>query len=74
MSFSEIAQPTIDLAENGFPVYESLHRRLDADFGKFTELYPTTGEIYYSNGGVPQVGRACPQPRLRSDAAIPLRR
>ena len=62
MSFSEIAQPTIDLAENGFPVYESLHRRLDADFDKFTELYPTTGEIYFSNGGVPQVGELVRNP------------
>ena len=53
MSFAEIAQPTIDFAENGFPVYDRFHDRLKADYAKFTELYPTTGEIYYAGGGVP---------------------
>ncbi len=61
MSFSEIAQPTIDLAENGFPLYDGLRRRLEADFAKFTELYPTTGEIYY-RGGVPQIGELIRNP------------
>ena len=62
MSFSEIAQPTIDFAENGFPVYDRFHDRLKADYAKFTELYPTTGEIYYAGGGVPQVGELVRNP------------
>ena len=62
MSFSEIAQPTIDLAENGFPLYDRFHDRLKADYAKFTELYPTTGEIYYSDGQVPQVGELVRNP------------
>ncbi len=62
MSFSEIAQPTIDLAENGFPIYERLGQTLADSFEKFTELYPTTGEIYYANGGVPQVGELVRNP------------
>ena len=62
MSFAEIAQPTIDLAENGFPIYERLGQTLADSFGKFTELYPTTGEIYYANGGVPQVGELIRNP------------
>ncbi|MYC08293.1 MAG: gamma-glutamyltransferase family protein [Chloroflexi bacterium] len=56
MSFAEIAQPTIDLAENGFPVYPSLNQRLAADVVKYTELYPTTGEIYFRDGSAPEVG------------------
>lgn len=62
MSFAQILQPTIDLAENGFPLYESLRRRLAADRPKFTELYPTTGEIYYRNGAVPQTGELIRNP------------
>ena len=62
MSFSEIAQPTIDFAENGFPVYERFSQTLADSYDKFTELYPTTGEIYYANGGVPQVGELVRNP------------
>lgn len=62
MSFAQIIQPTIDLAENGFPLYESLRRRLAADRPKFTELYPTTGEIYFQNGSVPQTGELIRNP------------
>lgn len=62
MSFAQILQPTINLAENGFPLYDSLRRRLDADRHKFTELYPTTGEIYYRNGRVPRVGELVRNP------------
>ena len=62
MSFSEIAQPTIDLAENGFPIYDRLGQTLADSYAKFTELYPTTGEIYYANGGIPQVGELIRNP------------
>ena len=62
MSFSEIAQPTIDFAENGFPVYERFSQTLADSYAKFTELYPTTGEIYYAGGGVPEVGELIRNP------------
>ena len=56
MSFSQVLQPTIELAEGGFPVYEGLHSSLTANLQKFTECYPTTGEIYCPGGRVPEVG------------------
>ena len=56
MSFSQILQPAIDLAENGYPMYQRLHDRLTADWQKYTQLYPTTGEVYYPEGRVPEVG------------------
>ncbi len=62
MSFTEIAKPTIDLAENGFPLYDGLQQRLAADFNKYTELYPTTGEIYYRNGSAPNTGELIRNP------------
>jgi len=62
MSMSEIFQPAIELAENGFPVHEPLHASLVANEGKFTELYPTTGEVYYPDGRVPEVGELIRNP------------
>ena len=56
MSFSEILQPTIEFAENGFPVYESMNRRLRAEEQKFNELYPTTGQVYLDGGRARNVG------------------
>ncbi|HCH09934.1 MAG TPA: hypothetical protein DEW32_12135, partial [Dehalococcoidia bacterium] len=29
MSFSQILQPVIELAENGYPVYQRMHDRLE---------------------------------------------
>ena len=56
LSFSEVLQPAIDLAENGYPVYDSLHNSLASNVDKFTELYPSTGEVYLPGGKAPNVG------------------
>ncbi len=56
MSFSEILEPTIEFAENGFPVYEALRRSIATNLEKFTDLYPTTGEIYCPDGRAPEIG------------------
>jgi gamma-glutamyltranspeptidase/glutathione hydrolase len=56
MSFARILQPAIELAENGFPVYGGLHNSLKNNLRKFTDLYPTTGDIYCPNGRVFEVG------------------
>jgi len=56
MSFSQVLQPAIELAENGFPVYKGLRSSIAANVHKFTELYPTTGEVYCPNGCVPEIG------------------
>ena len=62
MSFSQLLQPAIELAEHGFPVYQRLHDHLRTNFGKFTELYPTTGAVYYANGHPPAVGEILRNP------------
>ena len=62
MSFSEVLQPAIEIAEDGFPVFEKLHAGLATDVTKFTELYPSTGEVYYREGGVPRVGEILRNP------------
>ena len=62
MSFSQVLQPAIELAENGFPVYEALHNSLSGNFHRFTELYPTTGHVYLPDGRVPSVGEVFRNP------------
>lgn len=56
MSYGQVLQPAIELAERGFPLYEGLHESLRRNFCKYTETYPTTGQIYFPNGQLPRVG------------------
>ncbi len=62
MSFSKVLQPAIELAENGFPVYQGLHDNLSANRLKYIELYPTTAEIYCPDGRAPEVGEVIRNP------------
>jgi gamma-glutamyltranspeptidase/glutathione hydrolase len=62
MTFGQVLQPAIELAEKGFPVYEGLHAALTANARKFTERYPTTGAIYCPKGRVPAVGEVFRNP------------
>ena len=56
MSYSQVLQPAIRLAEDGFPVYQKLHDSLASSRSKYMDLYPTTGEVYFQDGRVPEVG------------------
>jgi gamma-glutamyltranspeptidase/glutathione hydrolase len=56
LSLSQILQPAIELAQNGFPVYPGLWNHINDNMQRYTELYPTTGEIYCPGGRVPEVG------------------
>jgi len=62
MSFAQVLAPAIELAESGFPVYDGLHSSLTSNVRKFTELYPTTGEVYCPGGRVPEVGEVFRNP------------
>ena len=70
MSFTQILQPAIELAEGGFPVYEGLHNSLSSRVRQYTELYPTTGEVYCPNGRVPQVGEVLRNPDFANTLRI----
>ena len=59
MSFAQILQPAIELAEHGFPVYDRLQQTLSTNVQKFTEQYPTTGEIYLPQRKPPKLGTFC---------------
>jgi len=62
MSFEQVLQPAIDLAENGFPLSEG-RARMIADTNKILK-YPSTLKIYKPNGESPKVGEIFKNPDL----------
>jgi gamma-glutamyltranspeptidase/glutathione hydrolase len=54
MSFEQVLQPAIDLAENGFPLSEA-RARMIANTQKILK-YPSTIKIYKPNGEAPKAG------------------
>ena len=62
MSFEQVLQPAIDLAENGFPLSEGYARRI-AGAQKILK-YPSTIKIYKPNGEAPKAGEIFKNPDL----------
>lgn len=56
LRFADVLQPAIELAENGFAIYEGLQEHLEANRDKYLTRYPTTGALYLAGGRVPEVG------------------
>jgi gamma-glutamyltranspeptidase/glutathione hydrolase len=62
MSFEQVLQPAIDLAENGFPLSEA-RARMIASTQKILK-YPSTIKIYKPNGEAPKAGEIFKNPDL----------
>src|SRR5262249_5407981 len=62
MSFEQVLQPAIDLAENGFPMSED-RARMTASAQKILK-YPSTVKIYVPNGEAPKAGEIFRNPDL----------
>jgi gamma-glutamyltranspeptidase / glutathione hydrolase len=62
MSFEQVLQPAIELAENGFPLSERL-ANIVAEAGKIRK-YPTTARIYLPHGQPPRAGEVFHAPDL----------
>jgi gamma-glutamyltranspeptidase/glutathione hydrolase len=62
MSFEQVLQPAIDLAENGFPLSEA-RARMIANTQKILK-YPSTIKIYKPNGEAPKAGEIFKNPDL----------
>jgi gamma-glutamyltranspeptidase/glutathione hydrolase len=62
MSFEQVLQPAIDLAENGFPLSEG-RARMIASTQKILK-YPSTIKIYKPNGEAPKAGEIFKNPDL----------
>src|SRR5205823_11751574 len=65
MSFAQVLSEAIDLAENGFPVGDSLARAFATPIAdKKLRKYPTTVKLYLANGLAPQAGEIFRNPDL----------
>jgi gamma-glutamyltranspeptidase / glutathione hydrolase len=62
MSFAQVLEPAIELAENGFPLSERLARILAAE--EKILKYATTARIYLPNGLPPKAGEIFKNPDL----------
>jgi gamma-glutamyltranspeptidase / glutathione hydrolase len=62
MSFEQVLQPAIDLAENGFPLSEDGASYIAES--KKIRKYPTTVKIYLPNGQTPKAGEILKNPDL----------
>ncbi len=56
MRLSDVLEPSIELAESGFPMYGVLHFAIQRNAQRFQEEWPTSAEIYLPGGRVPQYG------------------
>jgi len=66
MTLSQVVQPAIELAEEGYPVYRVLHEHLSANRELYTSRYATTGDVYCPGGRVPDVGELLRNPEFAS--------
>ena len=62
MSFAQVLAEAIDLAENGFPVGDSLARALQT--AQKLHKYPTSMKVYLPGGHAPQAGEIFRNPDL----------
>lgn len=62
MSFAQVLSEAIDLAENGFPVGDSLARALATS--QKLRKYPTSTKVYLPNNRVPKAGEIFRNPDL----------
>jgi gamma-glutamyltranspeptidase/glutathione hydrolase len=68
MTFAQVLQPAIDVAEQGFPVSEAVARAIAGS--KKLHKYPTSVNVYFAGGRAPQPGEIFRNP----DAARTLKK
>ncbi len=64
LSFKEVLQPAIELAEDGFGVYGELRGCIEHQRAHWLVHYPTTASIYCPEGRAPEVGDVLRNPDL----------
>src|SRR6266851_8019175 len=64
MSFEQVLQPAIDLAENGFPLSEAAAHTITSARAQKILKYPSTIKIYKPKGEAPEAGEIFKNPDL----------
>src|SRR3989441_1216597 len=64
MSFAQVAQPAIELAEDGYPLQLALRDLIAANAERFVREWPTTARIFLPNSQIPEEGYVLRQQEL----------
>jgi gamma-glutamyltranspeptidase/glutathione hydrolase len=56
LRLKDVLEPTIDLAESGFPMYQGLRNAIASLAWKFRTRWPTSAAVYLPDNRVPEVG------------------
>lgn len=64
LSLAEVLQPAIEIAEEGFPLYEALRNCLIENKKRFLEEWPSSVEVFLPEREVPELGYILKQPML----------
>ena len=62
MTFAQVLQPAIDMAENGFPIGERMAEAIAGS--RKLEKYPTSVKVYFPDGAAPKPGDIFRNPDL----------
>ena len=69
LKFKSLFEPTIEYAEKGFPITETIAYYLDKSQKRF-ENYPNFSEVWVKNGRMPQKGEIFKNPQLANTLRI----
>lgn len=61
-TFAQVLEPAIELAEEGFPMYPSLHTALAQNAERIVRDYPDTANVWLREGQPPAVGELVGNP------------
>jgi gamma-glutamyltranspeptidase/glutathione hydrolase len=56
MRLAEVLAPAVQLAREGFAMYEALHKAIARYAERFREEWPSSAEVFLPGGGIPEVG------------------
>jgi gamma-glutamyltranspeptidase/glutathione hydrolase len=56
MTFAQVAQPAIELAENGFPMYPGFRATIRVIEQRLVEEWPSSAKVFMPGGRIPDVG------------------
>ena len=62
LRLKDVLEPTIELTEEGFPVYPGLHNSLAGLKDRFENEWPSSAQVYLPNGRPPEVGEILANP------------
>ena len=64
MSFAQVLRPAVELAEEGFPMYDGLRRAVADNADRLRREHPTTCDLYLPGGSVPAIGQRIRNPAM----------